>query len=81
MMKKALLCITLTSGGKLASSGPSLLPIVNGAFKAGDTRVIENPALTTMHTLFMREHNRLAQLIQNKFPTWSEHHKTSFLCH
>jgi len=48
------------------------LPIVDGAYKAGDTRVIENPALTSMHTLFMREHNRIAQLIQTKFPTWSD---------
>jgi len=61
-----------SSGGKLATSGPSLLPVVNGAFKAGDTRALENPALGSMHTLFMREHNRVAQIIQNKFPSWSD---------
>jgi len=60
------------TGGKLATSGVSLLPIVSGAFKAGDTRALENPALGTIHTMFVREHNRIAQLIQNKFPTWSD---------
>ena len=60
------------SGGKLATTSPSMLPLVNGAFKAGDSRAIENPALASMHTLFMREHNRIAQLIQSKFPTWSD---------
>jgi len=71
----------LTPDGKLATSGPSLMPIVNGGFKAGDSRAVENPALAAMHTLFMREHNRLAELIQDKFPAWSLHHKTCFLCH
>ena len=59
-------------GGKLSTSGIALLPLVNGAFKAGDTRALENPALGSMHTLFMREHNRIAQLIKNKFPNWSD---------
>ena len=59
-------------GGKLAVSGPSLLPEVNGTFKAGDTRALENPALGSMHTLFVREHNRIAKLIENKFPNWTD---------
>ncbi len=32
------------TGGKLATSGFSLLPIVGNASKAGDTRALENPA-------------------------------------
>ena len=59
-------------GGKLAISGASLLPDVNGTYKAGDTRALENPALGSMHTLFVREHNRVAQLIGKKFPNWSD---------
>ncbi len=33
------------------------------AFVAGDVRANEHAALTSMHTLFVREHNRLADLI------------------
>jgi len=61
-----------SSEGGLLSSGQGLLPIINGAFKAGDSRALENPALGSMHTLFVREHNRVAKLIQNKFPSWSD---------
>lgn len=37
-------------------------------FNAGDVRANENVALTSMHTLFVQEHNRLAALIaENEF--------------
>jgi len=58
--------------GKLAVSNHSLLPVFNGAFVAGDSRAFENPALLSMHTLFTREHNRVAQIIHTKFPNWSD---------
>ena len=58
--------------GKMAISGSNLLPIVGGAFKGGDTRALENPALGAMHTIFVREHNRIAQLIKTKFPAWTD---------
>jgi len=60
------------SGGKLLTSGVSFFPIVGGAFKAGETRALENPALGSVQTIFLREHNRIAQLIQAKFPSWSD---------
>ncbi|XP_061589166.1 eosinophil peroxidase-like [Cololabis saira] len=39
-------------------------------FIAGDTRVDENIALTSIHTLFMREHNRLARGLKRLNPHW-----------
>lgn len=54
------------SGGQMATSFKSLLPIVNGNFKAGETRALENPALGSMHTIWVREHNRVAAEIQSK---------------
>ncbi|XP_035989816.1 eosinophil peroxidase isoform X1 [Fundulus heteroclitus] len=39
-------------------------------FIAGDGRVDENIALTSIHTLFMREHNRLARQLKRLNPHW-----------
>ncbi|XP_044031098.1 eosinophil peroxidase-like [Siniperca chuatsi] len=39
-------------------------------FIAGDGRVDENIALTSLHTLFMREHNRLARELKSLNPQW-----------
>jgi len=41
-------------------------------FVAGDVRANENPLLTTLHTLFMREHNRIAQQLSETYPRWTD---------
>ncbi|KAM7069260.1 eosinophil peroxidase isoform 2-T2 [Molossus nigricans] len=40
-------------------------------FLAGDIRSSENPSLAAMHTLFMREHNRLATELRRLNPQWT----------
>ncbi|XP_035391552.1 eosinophil peroxidase isoform X2 [Electrophorus electricus] len=40
-------------------------------FIAGDARVDENIALTSLHTIFLREHNRLARVLRLLNPHWS----------
>ncbi|XP_030215181.1 eosinophil peroxidase [Gadus morhua] len=40
-------------------------------FIAGDERTNENIALTSLHTLLMREHNRLARALAKLNPHWS----------
>jgi peroxidase len=61
------------SGGQLKTSAGNLLPMdAQGNFLAGDIRVNENPELTSLHTLFMREHNRVAAQLARNNPRLSD---------
>ncbi len=66
-------------GGRLKSfiddDGKELLPFsdaTNSSDAAGDVRVLENPALTGLHVIFLREHNRMAEEISKLRPKWSD---------
>lgn len=48
------------------------LPHVKKWFVAGDVRANENPFLTTMHTIFLREHNRLCDSLVIEHPAWTD---------
>ncbi|RZF43124.1 hypothetical protein LSTR_LSTR001302 [Laodelphax striatellus] len=41
-------------------------------FRAGDGRVNEQLELALMHTIWMREHNRVARSLQQQHPNWSD---------
>jgi peroxidase len=71
------------SGGKLKTSAGDLLPfntdgLANAGgtaanlFLAGDVRANEQIALTCVHTLFMREHNRLCDEIAGSNPNLTD---------
>lgn len=57
--------------GHMATSAGESLPIVNGAFAAGDPRATENPDLTAITTLFIREHNFQVDRLAEQHPNWS----------
>lgn len=44
----------------------------NSDFVSGDTRVNEQPVLASLHTIFMREHNRIAKKLRKKFACWQD---------
>ena len=70
------------AGGMLRvqrSASGDLLPLNTGSFQndpanagpfflAGESRSNENPALTSLHTLFVREHNTIARQLHAVFP-------------
>lgn len=41
-------------------------------FAAGDVRANENVELTSLHTLFVREHNRIARALKADHPSWGD---------
>lgn len=67
---------------RLKTSRGNLLPFNTGGlvnspstapdlFIAGDTRSNETPMLTAMHTIWVREHNRICRRLENTFPVFS----------
>jgi heme peroxidase len=55
---------------KTSDNGQSL-PIANDAFITGDPRVMENPELTAITILFMREHNFWVGTLKARHPEWT----------
>ena len=64
-----------TADGHMKMSEGDNLPIVDGpqgpAFAAGDVRAQENPDLTALQVLFVREHNYQVDRLQEEHPHWS----------
>jgi peroxidase len=60
-----------TDGTLKSSDNGQALPIVNDSFVTGDPRVMENPELTALTTLFMREHNFWVGALRSTHPNWT----------
>ena len=57
--------------GHMKTSAGNNLPIVGGMFAAGDTRAAENPSLTALQTIFVREHNYQVDRLMQEHPGWT----------
>ena len=58
--------------GHMKTSAGGNLPIgADGMFQAGDVRAAENPDLTALQALFVREHNYQVDRLQDLHPNWS----------
>ncbi len=63
----------LDGTGRMAVSEGNLLPLSeDGFFAAGDIRVNEQVGLTSIQTLFMREHNFWAREVRNANPNFND---------
>ena len=51
------------SGGMLKTYDGKFLPKLDGEYAGGDVRATENPGLSSLHTVFVREHNRIASAL------------------
>lgn len=45
---------------------------LSSLFLAGDIRANENPVLLSLHTIFVREHNRHAEQLARRHPSWGD---------
>ena len=62
----------VNTDGTLKTSGNGLyLPVAGTQFITGDPRVMENPELTAITTLFLREHNYWVRTLRSQHPQWS----------
>ncbi|WP_448207301.1 peroxidase family protein [Azospirillum sp. sgz302134] len=59
------------SDGRMKTSAGGNLPIVGGAYAAGDVRAAENASLTSLQTLFVREHNHQVERLRKDDPKLS----------
>jgi peroxidase len=64
-----------TADGHMKMSAGQNLPVVDtdqgNAFAAGDVRAQENPDLTALQALFVREHNYQVDQLHEEHPNWS----------
>ena len=58
-------------GTSRSSDNGQALPVVNDNFVTGDPRVMENPELTALRILFMREHNFWVGTLKAQHPNWT----------
>ncbi|MCK5916970.1 MAG: hypothetical protein KAG34_01000, partial [Cocleimonas sp.] len=60
-----------SEGGKLRMGETNLLPMdAKGHFVSGDERANEHAGLTSMHTIWAREHNTVADKLSAENPDW-----------
>ena len=70
------------SGGRMAVEGDDMMPLTDSGmagatpdkllYFAGDVRANENPALTALHLIFVREHNHWADRLAALHPDWTD---------
>lgn len=60
------------NGGRLKTNLRNVLPLENGNYFSGDDRVNQTPFIAVLHSLFVRNHNHLADKLANLNRHWNE---------
>ena len=63
---------TSSEGKLLPKLEPVECPGCKPEFVAGDVRALGNPGLSALHTVFVREHNRIAKVLAADMPQWTD---------
>jgi hypothetical protein len=66
--------LRLPDGYMKTSDGGNLPIAADGTMMAGDVRAQENPGLTALQTLFVREHNHQVDQLKAQHPHWDGNH-------
>lgn len=60
-------------GGRIISNPENILPIgPGGKWFLGDNRLLQTPQLAIIHSLYYREHNRIAGILEGINPHWTD---------
>lgn len=60
-------------GGRMITNSENILPeTVDNRFFLGDSRLNQSPQLAILHSIYLREHNRIAALLEGLNPHWND---------
>lgn len=60
-------------GGRMITNSENILPeTVGGRFFLGDSRLNQSPQLALLHSIYLREHNRIAAILEELNAHWND---------
>lgn len=70
--EEVLQSLRANSGGRMITNSANIMPEGNGIFRLGDGRLNQTPQLAVIHSIYLREHNRIADILKELNPRWND---------